>query len=127
MILIVLPVMLYFGGEEGGIEAFVGGGTWQSFTWALWEQLVGFALIIGLLGLCKKYFNTQGAVARQLSESAYGVFVIHAPVIVGISALFVPWQITPILKFMVLAPLALFVCFLLAWLIKQLPGVKKIL
>lgn len=127
MILIVLPVLLYVGGKEAGIEPFLGNGTWQSFTWAIWEQLVGFAMIIGLIGLAKKYFNKQGGIARQLSDSAYGVYIIHTPVIVGISAIFVNWQsINQLLKFIVLAPLALLVCFLLAWLIKQIPGVKKV-
>uniref|UniRef100_UPI003216FD48 acyltransferase family protein n=1 Tax=uncultured Draconibacterium sp. TaxID=1573823 RepID=UPI003216FD48 len=126
MILTVLPAMLYVGGKESGIEAFVGGGTWQSFAWAIWEQLVGFAMIMGLLGLAKKYRNHQGYLARQLSDSAYGVYVIHPPVIVGISALFVAWPINQLVKFIVLAPLALFACFLLAWLIKQIPGVKKV-
>jgi len=127
MILIVLPVMLYIGGKENGIESFVGRGTWQSFSWAIWEQLVGFAMIIGLFGLAKKYFNTQGVIARQLSDSAYGVYVFHPPVIVGISALFVGWQINQLLKFVVLAPVALLVCFLLALLIKQIPGMKKVM
>lgn len=126
MILLVLPVMLYVGGKETGIEAFVGRGTWQSFAWAIWEQLVGFAMIIGLFGLSKRYLNTQGHIARQLSDSAYGVYIIHTPVILGISAIFVGWHINQLLKFIVLAPLALLVCFLLAWLIKQIPGVKKV-
>ncbi|MCY1720693.1 acyltransferase family protein [Prolixibacteraceae bacterium Z1-6] len=127
MIWIVLPVMLYVGGKESGIDAFVGRGTWQSFAWAIWEQLVGFAMIIGLMGLAKKYWNKQGLLARQLSNSAYGVYIIHPPVILGISALFVGWQdINQLLKFIVLAPVALFACFLLAWIIRQIPGVKRV-
>ena len=126
MIWLVLPVMMYVGGQEKGVEAFVGGGTWQSFAWAIWEQLVCVAMIIGLLGIGKRYFNKQGALARQLSNSAYGVYIIHAPVIVGLSALFVNWQsINQLLKFIVLAPVALLVCFTVAWTIRQVPGVKK--
>ena len=127
MILIVLPALLYLGGKEKGAEAFAGGGTWQSFFFAIWEQIVGFAMIIGLLGISKKYFNTQGKFARKLSDSAYGVYVIHAPVIVGLAALFVSWNINQLLKFMIVAPVALFTCFLLAWLIKQIPYVKKVI
>nr|WP_321353777.1 acyltransferase family protein [uncultured Draconibacterium sp.] len=127
MIWLVLPVMLYVGGKEKGIEVFVGGGSWQSFAWAIWEQLVCVAMIIGLFGMAKKYFNRQGGVAKQLSGSAYGVYIIHPPVIVGISALFVGWQdINQLLKFIVLAPVALLVCFGLAWLIRKIPGVKLV-
>ena len=46
MIWIVLPALLYFGGKDNGGDAFVGGGTWQSLFWAIWEQVVGFAIII---------------------------------------------------------------------------------
>ncbi|WP_347839267.1 acyltransferase family protein [uncultured Draconibacterium sp.] len=128
MIWLVLPVILYVGGKNGGVETFMGGGSWQSFAWAIWEQLVGVAMIIGLLGLAKRYWNKQGNVARQLSGSAYGVFIFHAPIIVGVSALFVSWQnINQLLKFMVVAPLALLVCFVFAWLIKQIPGIKKVI
>ena len=126
MIWIVLPTMLYVGGKETGIETFVGGGTWQSFSWAIWEQLVGFAMIIGLFGLSKRYFNKQGSFARQLSDSAYGVFIIHTPVIVGIAAVLVNWDINQLLKFIAVAPIALFTCFLLARVIKKIPGVKKV-
>lgn len=127
MILLVLPTLLYVGGQERGAEAFVGGGTWQSFAWAIWEQVVGFAMIIGLLGISKKYFNKQGRMARQLSDSAYGVYIIHPPLIVGLAALFVAWDINQLLKFVTLAPLALFTCFFFAWILKQTPGVKKVI
>lgn len=127
MIFIVLPLLLYFGGKEDGIESFMGGVKWQSFSWAVWEQLAGFALIIGLFALAKKYINNQNNIGKQLSDSAYGVFVFHAPILVAISAVFVPWEIFPPLKFLLLAPVALLVSFAVAFFIKKIPGVKNIL
>jgi len=126
MILIVLPALLYFGGKEEGIEPFLGGGTWQSFSWAIWEQLVGFAMIIGLFGLAKRYWNTQGLFAKQLSDSAYGVYIIHTPVLVGISAIFLGWDINQLIKFVLLAPVAIISSFALTWFIRQIPAVKKV-
>ena len=127
LILVVLPLVVYFGGKENGTEAFSGGFTWQSFSYAVWEQLTGFSLIIGLTGIFKKYFNGQGKIAKQLSESAYGVFVFHAPILVAISALFLDWQIPQILKFVSLSPIALLTCFGFARLAKKLPILNKIL
>ncbi len=126
MILIVLPTMLYIGGKEDAITPFLGGGTWQSCTWAIWEQLTGFAMIIGLFGLSKKHWNTQGSFAKQLSDSSYGVYIIHTPVIVGISAVFLSWDINQLLKFIILAPLAVITSFIFAWIIRQIPGVKRV-
>jgi peptidoglycan/LPS O-acetylase OafA/YrhL len=127
LILVVLPVVVYFGGEENGTDAFSGGLTWQSFSYSVWEQITGFSLIIGLIGIFRKRYNSQGKVAKQLSNSAYGVFVLHAPLLVALSAFFVDWQIPQIVKLVVLAPIALLTCFSLAWLAKKLPILNKIL
>jgi hypothetical protein len=127
LILLVFPVMGYFGGIKGGVESFMGGLSWQSFSYAIWEQLVGFSLIIGLLGISGKYINTQGKAAKQLSGSAYGVFIFHTPVLVAVSALFVGWDIPQPLKFIALAPVVLVLCFLVAGQLKKIPGVQRII
>ncbi len=127
LILIVFPFFTYFGGAEKGIEPFMGGFTWQCFAYSIWEQLVGFSLIYGLFGVFKKKFNIQGKLAKLLSAGAYGVYVIHTPVLVALSAVFLQWQIHQLLKFLALAPIALIVCFLIASLFKKIPGVNKIL
>ncbi len=128
LVFIAFPLMFISGGAaETGADHFMGGFTWQSFAYATWEQLMCVSLVIGLFGISKKYVNHQGKTARQLSESAYGVFVFHTPVIVGISALFAGWQLFPPFKLIALAPVAVGACFLTAWLVKQIPGIKKVL
>lgn len=84
-------------------------------------------MIIGLMGIAKKYLNNQGSLATQLSDSAYGVYIIHPPIIVGIAAIFLGWDINQLLKFVMLAPIAIVSCFIMAWMLKQVPGVKNII
>jgi hypothetical protein len=128
LIFIGFPMLFILGGAtETGTDNFMGGLKWQSLGYAVWEQLTGVSLIIGLLGLGKKYLNRQGTLAKSLSDSAYGVFVFHAPMIVGISVLLASWSIYPPLKFIVLAPVALVVCFAVAGLLKKIPGFNKVL
>lgn len=127
LIFIGFPLLFMGGGAgSGNLDIFMGGLHWQSLGYALWEQLVGFSIIIGLTGIFKKYLNKQGKIAKQLSESAYGVFVFHAPIIVGISAIFKNWEIFPPSKFIVLAPIALIASFGVAWIIKKMPVFKNI-
>jgi glucans biosynthesis protein C len=126
VLFVVFPLIFILGGAFEDADLFMGGGTWQSAGYALLEQVLGFALIIGLLGIGKKYLNRQGSIAKQLSDSAYGVFVFHAPVIIAVSAVFANWQISPLLKFISLAPLALVACFLIAWLVKKIPFVRNV-
>jgi hypothetical protein len=128
LIFIGFPVLFIFGGAtETGTDNFMGGIKWQSFGYAVWEQLTGISLIIGLLGLGKKYLNRQGVLAKNLSDSAYGVFVFHTPVIVTIAVIFAGWAIFPPLKFVVLAPVALAACFILAGLLKKIPGFNVVI
>jgi hypothetical protein len=128
LIFIGFPLLFILGGAaESGGDKFMGGFSWQSLGYAIWEQLTGISLIIGLLGLGKKYLNNQGILAKNLSDSAYGVFVFHAPVIVAIAAIFAGWTIFPPIKFIVLSPGALLACFLVAGLLKRIPGVNKVL
>ncbi|MBN2773773.1 MAG: acyltransferase family protein [Prolixibacteraceae bacterium] len=128
MIFIGFPLLFVLGGAaEYGTDPFMGGMKWQSLGYALWEQVTGFSIVIGLFGLFHRYFNSQGKFAQQLSGSAYGVFLLHPPVIVGLSAIFAGWDIFPPLKFILLAPLAVIACFLVAWLVRQVPGIKRVL
>ncbi len=128
LVFIGFPALFFLGGaQSGNIGAFMGGLTWQSFFYSLWEQLTGFSLIAGLLGLGQKYLNHQGRLTGELSGSAYGVFVFHAPVIVLVGSLLAWWKINPLLKFIALAPVALAACFLVAWLVRKVPGVKRVL
>jgi hypothetical protein len=128
LIFIGFPLLFVAGGAgNGNLEPFMGGLHWQSLGYAIWEQLVGISIILGLLGISKNYFNKQGKLAAILSGGAFGVFVFHAPIIVGLAAIFRPCDIYPPLKFIILAPLALILCFLLAFLAKQIPVVKKVL
>lgn len=127
MIFIGFPLLFLKGGDEqAGVAPFMGGFTPQSIGYSLWEQVTGISLMLGLAGLFKHLFNHQSTFAHRLSESAFGVFVFHTPVIVALSAVLSGWHINPLLKFVALSGPALVLCFGVAWLIKQLPGLKKI-
>jgi glucans biosynthesis protein C len=125
--LVGFPLTFYFGTKESGIEPFVGGWTWQAATLAVWEQLAGFSIIIGLIGIFRQKLNYQGKWVKQLSGAAYAVFIIHPFVIVTLSSLLKDWEVYPVLKFVILAPLALFLCFGTGLLLKKIPVVNQII
>jgi glucan biosynthesis protein C len=127
LILIVLPLAMVFGiGPSGNLDTFLGGWTWQSLAYSLWEQVTGFSLIIGLTGIFKRKLNTQNKLTRQLSASAYLVFIIHPLVLVSIGAVFKDLELYHLLKFLLLAPVALLSCFILAIVIRKIPLVNRV-
>ena len=128
LIFVVFPLLFVLGGGVREGEAkFVGGLYWQNMAFCIWEQLVAVSMIYGLLGIFKTYLNKQGSFAKILSDSAYGVYVIHPPLLLIVSFIFINWQVFPLLKFLALVPPTLFLCFFTAWVVKQLPVVKRIM
>jgi peptidoglycan/LPS O-acetylase OafA/YrhL len=127
LIFVGFPIIFILGGAiENGVEPFMGGMNWKSFSYAIWEQLVGFSLIMALFGIFKFRFNNQGKAAKRLSAGAYAVYVLHTPILIAMSALALGLEIPQFWKFVVLAPVALLVCFSVANLVKRIPVIKDI-
>ena len=127
MIFILFPSIFLLGGAaEGNVDAFMGGLTWQSLAYSLWEQVTGLSLIVGLAGLFMAKVNQQGHWAKSLSASAYTVYIIHPLVLVLVCMALSSWALYPLLKFIVLAPVVLIICFGLAEGIRRLPGVDRV-
>lgn len=115
------------GALEGNIAPFMGGLTWQSLAFSVWEQLMCAAMIISLLVLFRQRFNHQGARAKTLSGDAYAVYFIHAPVIVLLALALSGIQIEMGLKFLFVAPVAVALSFLVGHYVRKLPLARDVL
>lgn len=85
----VALLALMFGGMTAGkVEYFFGGWHWQAFGFALWEQLAGVGLSLGALAFASRKLNLENARLRWLDDRSFAVYVLHAPVLVGLAMLF---------------------------------------
>lgn len=126
LIFVGFPLVFLLGGAEN-TGLFMGGKTWQSFSYVLWEQLVALSLILGLLGIFEKYFNRQSEWAKDLSRSAYAVYVFHPVVLVSFSLTFQRFQGYSLEKFILLLFPALLFCYLLAKFVLSSNLIRKVL
>ncbi len=115
------------GGGKGELDMYMGGLHWQSLAYAIWEQVTGISLIIGLFALFKQKVNKQGKLAQILSKSAYAVFLIHPLVLVTLALGLKGLHLYPLLKYIILAPFAVMLCFVFATGFRKLPLLRKIL
>ncbi len=106
---------------------FIGGLHWQQLLYAVWEQLLGFSIIVALLTYGKQLWNKSSALMGKLSRSAFAVYIFHPLVLIAFSLSLRNWGVDPALKFLVVAPLAVVGSFLLALVITLIPGVRKII
>ncbi|MFJ9414154.1 acyltransferase family protein [Streptomyces sp. NPDC101227] len=104
-----------------------GHGSWQSLAGAAWESTFAIGIVLGLTVLFRERLNRQGAGAAFLSRHAFAVYVIHAPVLVGLGYAF-RWLHAPAAaKFALVAALALPLCWAVAYAVRSLPRADRVL
>ncbi len=127
-LLMLFPVIFVLGGAlEGNLGPFMGGLHWQSFVYSLGEQLMCMAIVVTLVVWFRKRFNNQSTLARALSSGAYAAYVIPATVTVLLALALRGIQLALALKFVLSAPVAVALTFLVGYLIKKLPLARNIL
>ena len=104
-----------------------GGPHWQALLYAVWEQVIGFSIIVGLLSRGRRLWNEPSARISKLSRYTFAVYIFHPLVLISLSLLVSGWAIEPALKLLFVGPLAVIGSFLLGSVIVQIPGVKKII
>jgi surface polysaccharide O-acyltransferase-like enzyme len=108
-------------------DAFLGHGTWQSLAAATCESALAVGMILGLLVLFRGRLADQGPRRRFLSEHAYTVYVTHPVVLVALGYALSGVQAPAVAKFGLLAVLGVPLCWGLAFLVRALPGARRVL
>jgi len=121
-------VAILSGGLEGDPSKMFGGFHSQAFAYAVWEGVYGIGMCIGLVVLFRRKVNTQGRVSKIISDNVYTIYIIHASVLVGVSSLFVGIFLPPAVKFAIVLPIVLVVCFAFSdFVLRRIPRAKRVL
>jgi peptidoglycan/LPS O-acetylase OafA/YrhL len=103
----LFAALLLFGGALSGQTAqYVGGFNPVSAGKCLWEALVCVGMALLILGVYRRHFDRQGELARWLSDNAFGVYLIHPPILIGFAILLQGLTLHPVAKAAVLTLLA---------------------
>jgi peptidoglycan/LPS O-acetylase OafA/YrhL len=124
---IALLALLAFG-AQAGVGAFFGGWHWQAVGLAVWEQLTGLGLAVGALALFSRKFNSNSPTQRWLADRSFGVYVLHAPVIIALAMLFratLPYHLYGLVGLLTVTGLV--ASYALADLARRIPGLRAIL
>ena len=104
-----------------------GYGTWQSAVYALWDSIFAAGMILAVIVLFRRFFNGQGRLGRFLSQHSYTVYIIHIPIIVYLAFALRGIELWPLLKFGMMAVMVVPTCFVVAYIVRQIPGASRIL
>jgi glucans biosynthesis protein C len=127
LFIVSLPLIMVTGGALNGKgQLFNGGINVQAFTYAMWEPLVAVGLILTILWFFQKKLNYSNYFLEIMSKSAYTAYIIHAPILVTIGWLLLPFKYHPLIKFGITGIIATTLTFLIAHFMTKLPYWKKI-
>jgi glucan biosynthesis protein C len=64
---------------------------------------------------------------NELSRSAFGVYVMHPPLVVAVTLVLIGLPLEPLLKLLLAIAIALPLCFTVAGLVRRIRGVARVL
>jgi len=121
----ILPIVLLC--FHPPMDQISGGWNPWAALYAIWEPLVAWGIILGMLWQFRLRANRANVTMDWLAERTYAVYIIHPPILVGISLMMRFLIAPPLLKFMATGTLACLGCVLVATLLLRIPGIKKVL
>jgi glucan biosynthesis protein C len=99
-------LVLFVGALQGQTAPYAGGFNAVSAGKCLWEALVCAGMGLLILAVYRRHFDRQNQVTRWLSDNAFGVYLIHPPILIGFAMLLHGLSLCPVAKAALLTLLA---------------------
>ncbi len=125
--LVFLPAAVVGGAISGNLDAFLGGVTWQSAFYALWEELFGIGMCVFLLVRFREKRNVQSRWDKVMAENSFGIYLFHAPVLVAIAFLMSALIIPTFFKFAILLSAGLVMTLILSIALHRVPVLRSVI
>ena len=148
MIMFILGVLAYRGqwltgmnNRTGALSLLIGSalaigdyvrndGAWNNFVcqwFGIYESLLCVFFSVGLLWLFREFVNGTNAFQNWCSQQAYGAYIVHLFVLLAIQNATDGIMLPGIVKFIIIGSVASIISFVVTYLLRLVPGVKKVL
>ena len=98
---------------------FTGGANYHSFLMSLVDNIICMGVIFILIKVFYAKFNKQGTILRNLSTSAYHMYLVHPPVLLVLSLSLASLTLHPLIKMGIVFPSAVLICYLISHYVLQ--------
>jgi glucan biosynthesis protein C len=110
-----------------GLTNAMGNGHWQSAVYALWDSSFAVGVCLFLITLFRRFFNRESRLGRFLARQSYAVYIIHIPVIVFLTYAMRGIDLPNLPKFALASVIIVPICFVIASILRRIPGVSSVL
>lgn len=105
-------------------------GEWNNFVYqwfGIYESLLCVFFSVGLLWLFREFVNGTNAFQNWCSQQAYGAYIVHLFVLLAVQNATDGLALPGIVKFLIIGSVASVISFIVTYLLRLIPGVKKVL
>ncbi len=128
MVLVFLPtIFIVFVSLKLPSNYFNGGWNIISLIYSLWEQITGLMIMGALLSIAKFRWNDDRSLLSRVAPNAFGVYILHPVFLISLSLLIQRWNVDPVLKLLIVGPLAVATSFLFVSLIRRVHFIRSII
>ena len=106
------------------------GGPWDAFVWqwfGIYESLMCVFISFGLLWLFREFVSTTSRFWQWYAVQSYGAYIFHLLLMVVLQNAMDSIWIGAFGKFLFIGVVTTVLSFLLTWMVKMIPGFKKVL
>ncbi|WP_306749511.1 acyltransferase family protein [Saccharothrix yanglingensis] len=115
------------GGYRGfGVSGALAGHDLAHLALALWESLFAIGVILVLLRGFERHVAGTSRSSRYLADNAFAVYLVHAPVIVGVVAVLRPLGMAPVPNFLLTLALAAVASWGISGALRRVPAVRAV-
>ncbi|OLS13757.1 MAG: hypothetical protein RBG13Loki_2614 [Promethearchaeota archaeon CR_4] len=125
VVVLVFLDLLFVVGTYGNLNDFSGGANFHAFLFAVVDNVICIGMIFVMVKVFYAKFNTQEPILRNLSASAYHMYLLHPPVALSIALVLSSLALSPILKLAFVFLLTILTCYLTSHYIIQKINLKK--
>ena len=127
--ILLLPALVVAAGAlTGQLDTRGAGGlNWLSLGYSLWEGFMCVSMVIVVLAWFRKRWNRQGRLAKVMSDNCFAVYILHPIIIVPLALALSGIVLNLGLKFILVAPVAVALCYLVAYLVRKIQFVRSVL
>jgi glucans biosynthesis protein C len=123
----VMVAIAVYEQARGQAGSALHGAGWPVMFGVVLYGIVSVAVTVWFTALIRARWSGDGPIRARAGRASYAAYVLHPPLLTSIMVLFASLALAPELKFLVVAVVAVPVCFLAGYAATRVPAISKVL
>jgi glucans biosynthesis protein C len=121
----LLAAWIGYENARGNLEPTLHSAGWPTMVTAVLYGIISVGFTVWFTAMIRARWSGAGPLRARAGQASYAAYVLHALVLTAVMAAFAALALAPELKFLIVAVVAVPVCFLAGYALTQLPATAR--